>query len=78
VKHLLILLISILYSKSRKKYIEQSNDLDIKDDDKMDISGSEARKIFRSGKCPPKWFMRPKISKTIMDSINNKMDVFVK
>jgi ATP sulfurylase len=78
VKHLLILLISILYSKSRKKYIERSNDLDIKDDDKMDISGSEARKIFLSGKCPPKWFMRPKISKTIMDSINNKMYVFVK
>ena len=67
----------VYYSKRSKKYIEQSNDLDIKDDDKMEISGSEARIIFQSGKCPPKWYMRPKISKMIMDSINSKMDVFV-
>ena len=44
----------------------------------MEISGTETRKLFKSGKYPPKWFMRPKISKMIMDSINNKMDVFVK
>ena len=68
----------VYYSKSSKKYIEQSNDLDIKDDDIMEISGTETRELFQSGKCPPKWFMRPKISKMIMDSINNKMDVFVK
>ena len=65
------------YSKRSKKYIEQPIETDREDDDIMQISGTDTRKMFRSGKCPPEWFMRPKISKMIMDSINNKMDVFV-
>ena len=44
----------------------------------MSISGTEARILLRDKKAIPPWYMRPKISKMILKSINAKEDVFVK
>lgn len=41
------------------------------------ISGSQAREILKSGKQPPKWFMREDISKHILDEIAGGRGVFV-
>ena len=42
------------------------------------ISGSEARKLIRSGQYPPEWFMRPDISKLIFDWLDKEKEVFVR
>lgn len=43
----------------------------------LKISGSEGRKIFKSKKCPPDWFMRKDIAKLVLDEIEKGSEVFV-
>ena len=68
---------NVYYSKSHNKYIEQLDETNIDKHDKFEISGSEVREMFLDGQIPPKWYMRSKISKMIIDSIKSKKDVFV-
>ena len=40
------------------------------------ISGTQARMMFKNKQQPPKWFMRPEISKMIIDEINSGNQIF--
>lgn len=44
---------------------------------KKSMSGTQARKIFKSGKIPPKWFMRKEISHMIASAIKRGKKVFM-
>lgn len=66
---------TVYYCKECKRYVE---DCDHKDTGSMHISGTGARKMFTSGKCPPGWYMREDISLGILDKIKNGEEVFVK
>ncbi len=67
----------IFYSKKEEKYIHESGIENRPEEDKLHISGTEARKIFESCQKPPEWFMRPKIAEMIVDAVKNGEDVFV-
>jgi len=47
-------------------------------DDISRISGSDARSMLKSRRPLPGWFMRPEISRYILDHIKNDREVFVK
>ena len=68
---------SVYYSKKYQSYFEESVDSQESDDDKLSISGSEARKMFNNNKLPPSWYMRTKISNMIMESMKSKSRVFI-
>ena len=40
------------------------------------ISGNKAREMLQKKELPPQWFMRPEVSKLIIDKIENGEDVF--
>ena len=67
----------VFYSKSHKKHFHEKDVPDHGEDDKLQISGTEARKMFERGESPPEWFMRPEISKMIIDSLRAGYQVFV-
>ena len=69
---------SVYYSKKTQSYFEESDDSLELDDEKISISGSEARKMFNNNKLPPSWYMRSEISKMILKSIKAKKNVFIK
>ena len=46
--------------------------------DKLSISGTEARQMLKKCKRPPDWFMRTEISDMIIRSIKKGEEVFVK
>ena len=69
---------TVYYSKKHQSYLEELNEnLDINNNDKMSISGTEARNMLSEHKAPPEWYMRPEISKMIIESIKAKEDVFI-
>ncbi len=68
----------IFYSKKYDGYIHETEDSDHLEEDKLHISGTEARKMFEEGDIPPCWFMRPEISQFISNAICNKEEVFIK
>ena len=70
---------AVYYSKEQGKYIEETREkLSDNIDGRMTISGTEARQMFNEKKAPPKWYMRPEISKMIIDSLIAKEEVFIK
>ena len=69
---------NVYYSKSQKRYFEEDEyTTNAKKDDKMFISGTEARELFKNQKLPPSWFMRPEVSAMIINAIKANEDVFV-
>lgn len=44
----------------------------------LSISGTQARQMLLERKQPPKWFLRPEISRMIMDKVRKGEEVFVK
>jgi adenylyl-sulfate kinase len=48
------------------------------EEDKLNISGTQAREMFERGQTPPEWFMRPEISEIITNAIKSDEEVFVK
>ncbi len=67
----------VFYSKRLQKHVHEKDTSGHDDNDKLHISGTQARKMFLSGKRPPDWFMRPEISKPILASIKRGEKVFV-
>jgi pyruvate kinase len=68
----------VFYSRSDQRYIHQRvgnypTDLD----DRLSISGSQAREMLQEGVMPPEWFMRPEISRILLDAVGNGENVFV-
>ncbi|MDP3994153.1 MAG: sulfate adenylyltransferase [Candidatus Doudnabacteria bacterium] len=68
----------VFYSKKLQDHVHEPDDLGHAEDDKLHISGTDARKLFEKGEAPPEWFMRPEISQIILDAINQGEEVFVK
>jgi len=68
----------VFYSKSQEKHIHEPEAPEHAEEDKLHISGTDARKAFERGEAPPAWFMRPKISQMIIDAIKHGEEVFVK
>jgi pyruvate kinase len=69
---------TVYYSNEEKRYIEHDTNKSHIEEDRMDISGTEAREMLMNGQSPPKWFMRPEISNMLVNAILNGEEVFVK
>lgn len=67
----------VFYSKKLGKHVHEKEASGHDEKDKLYISGTQARKMFLSGKRPPDWFMRPEISKLILSAIKRGEKVFV-
>jgi len=69
---------TVNYYKNQKRYFEETDEeLNEDTDEKISISGSEAREMFEQRKVPPNWYMRSKISSMIIESLNAQEKVFV-
>jgi ATP sulfurylase len=69
----------IFYSKKLHNYVHDNHQSPVDEMDKLRmISGSQARAMLIRGERPPNWFMRPKISNLILNSVKNGEQVFEK
>ncbi len=68
----------VFYSKNQQKYIHEQNAQDHPTEDKLQISGTQAREMFEQQTAPPEWFMRPEISRLILDASKNNEEIFIK
>jgi pyruvate kinase len=70
----------VFYSRKLKNYVhENGNSPHHEEGDKLRIiSGSQAREIFLRGERPPSWFIRPEISRIILDALKSGQQVFEK
>lgn len=69
---------NVIYSKRLGRHIQESEAIEHAEEDKLNLSGTEARKMFEQGLVPPEWFMRPEISKSIAEAIQRGEEVFVR
>ena len=70
---------TVFYSKKNNIHQEEGPNGNHEDQaDKLSISGTEARDLFNNYKSPPNWFMRPEISKMIINALKEGKEVFVK
>jgi len=70
---------TVNYYENQKRYFEETDEeLNEDTDEKISISGTEAREMLEQRKEPPHWYMRPKISSMIIESLNAQEEVFVK
>lgn len=67
----------VFYSKQLNRYIH-TNGHSYSENDKLSISGTQARAMFERGETPPSWFMRPEISKIILDALESGEQVFIR
>jgi len=67
----------VFYSPALQKHIHLNDLPEHPEDDRMDISGTQVRAMFEAGQVPPEWFMRPEISRMIVDSVKKGEEVFV-
>lgn len=67
----------VFYSKTLKQHVHEPDAPDHPEDDKLHISGTEAREMLKQGKHPPEWFMRREISGIILDRLRHGKKVFV-
>ncbi len=68
---------SVFYSRKHGAHMEEDGTLHHADNEKLHISGSEARSRFQRGEAPPDWFMRPEIARMVLDAIEAGEEVFV-
>lgn len=68
----------VFYSPKANDHIHASGGQEILPDDRLHISGTEARNMFKMGQSPPEWFMRPEIAEIILDALRRGEEVFVK
>lgn len=67
----------VFYSDIYKKHLHEPDTKNHPEDKKIHISGTQAREILQKGEQPPEWFMRPEISKIILDKIKKGEKAFV-
>ncbi|MEK6721394.1 MAG: sulfate adenylyltransferase [Chloroflexota bacterium] len=67
----------VYYSKSSGGYVHSHNGTAHPAADRLSISGTEARAMLTRGEMPPEWFMRPEISRLIIDAIARGETAFV-
>lgn len=68
---------TVFYSKKAGHYVHEREGDNHTDEDKLHISGTQAREMFERGETPPEWFMRPEISAMILDAMRKGQKVFV-
>lgn len=68
---------NVFYSTLEKEYIHEPEFLNHPQEHRLAISGTHAREMLTKGVAPPEWFMRPEISQTVLNSINQGKEVFV-
>ncbi len=68
----------VFYSAKKNDHVHEAEDTEHAQDEKLHISGTEARKMLEKGQLPPNWFMRPEISEMILKALANGEEVFVK
>ncbi|MDO8500065.1 MAG: sulfate adenylyltransferase [bacterium] len=66
----------VFYSQKKGDHVHAPESPDHDANDKLSISGTQARKMFEKGETPPSWFMRPEISDIIVTAIKNNEEVF--
>ena len=69
---------TVFFSKKNNAYQEESQSQIFEENDKLFISGTEARNFFKNFNSPPEWFMRPEISKMIINELKAGKEVFIK
>ena len=69
---------TIFYSKKMEKHLHEAEYPEHPIEDKLLISGTEARKMFENGEMPPQWFMRQEISQMIIEAVKKGEEVFVR
>lgn len=69
---------TIFYSEKEGRHLHEQDHPNHPPEDKLLISGTEARKMFEAQKTPPEWFMRPEISRMIVDAVKKGEEVFVR
>ena len=68
----------VFYSKKSNQYVHQNGHSDPHaENEKLQLSGTEARAMFERGELPPGWFMRPEIAQMILEAMQNGEPVFV-
>lgn len=67
----------VFYSKKLGAYVRGEDSPNHAPEDKLSISGTQARKMFERGVAPPEWFMRPEVSGIIIDALKRGEKVFV-
>ena len=70
----------VFYSRKINNYVHESGHFPYSDEsDKLRIiSGSQARAMFLKGQAPPSWFMRPEISRMVLNALKSGKQVFEK
>lgn len=67
----------VFHSKEQSRYLHENDHPGHPDYDKEHISGTQAREMLLRGQAPPEWFMRPEISKIILEGVRTGERVFV-
>ena len=67
----------VFYSELENKHIHEPEFMHHPEENKLNISGTQAREMLTKGIQPPEWFMRPEISQIVIDKIKNGERVFV-
>lgn len=67
----------VFYSKKHENHIHEPEMPDIREEDKLHISGTQAREMLEKGETPPDWFMHPAISEIIISALKQGQEVFV-
>jgi len=67
----------VFYSKKLNAHVHETDDTEHSEEEKMHISGTQARQMIEQGQQPPEWFMRPEISAMILEAIASGEEVFV-
>ncbi|MDZ4221407.1 MAG: adenylyl-sulfate kinase, partial [Patescibacteria group bacterium] len=68
----------VFYSNKLHAHVHEADDTAHSEEEKMHISGTQARKMFEQGERPPEWFMRLEISEMIISSVARGEEVFVR
>ncbi len=67
----------VFYSQSQRQYVHMPNGSHASvANDKLTISGSEARRMIQGGQKPPGWFMRPEIANILLGAVKNGEQIF--
>jgi len=73
-----VLFDKVFYSREKKKHVHEAEDtFGHKEKDKLHISGTQARNMLLKGRTLPGWFMRPEISKLLIEMVKKGEEVFV-
>lgn len=67
----------VFFSRQAQRHVHHRGDAERVANDRMTISGTQARELFTRGEMPPDWFMRPEISRLILDALARGERVFV-